>query len=154
VAEADFYTESVHTGLFLFEVDGEEIGSFLEVSGLQVEVEIDSIEEGGNNAFVHKMPGRMTWPNLVFKRGLTKSDNLFTWLQQSAGDGLAANGNKLERKNAAITLLDQKGTRLRTWEVDGAFAVRWQGPTFAAGGDEFASEELEIAHHGFRARNL
>jgi phage tail-like protein len=154
VSKGDYYDESIHSGLFVFEVDGEEIGSFLEVSGLQVDVEVESIEEGGNNGYVHKMPGRMTWPNVVFKRGLTKSDNLFAWLQQSSGDGFAAKGNKLERKSAAITLLDQKGNRLRTWEIDGAFAVRWQGPAFAAGGDEFASEELEIAHHGFRSRNL
>jgi len=55
---------------FLFEVDGIEIGVFREVTGLAVTVGVQEIREGGQNGFVHKMPDRMTWPNLVFRRGV------------------------------------------------------------------------------------
>ena len=146
--------EDARAGTFLFQVDGQEIGWFSEVSGLQVEVAFETIEEGGQNAFVHKVPGRLTWPNLVFKRGITETNNLSEWLEKSSGAGLEATGNKLTRSTGAITLLSRSGKHLRAWEIEGAFPVKWSGPTFSSGSDDTADEELEIAHHGFRAKNL
>jgi phage tail-like protein len=58
---------------FLFEVDGVEIGIFRQVTGLQVTVNVVEISEGGQNSFTHKLPSRMSWPNIVFKRGLTQT---------------------------------------------------------------------------------
>ena len=45
-----------------------------------------------------------------------------------------------------------EGKRLRAWNFDGAFPIKWHGPSFAAGSTDMAVEELEIAHHGFRAQ--
>ena len=81
---------------FLFEVDGVEIGVFREVTGLQVTVNVVEVNEGGQNSFVHKLPARMSWPNIVFKRGLTQSDALFDWLQKSSGEGFAGIGALLQ----------------------------------------------------------
>lgn len=147
----DAFDDAVPTGKFLIEVDGLEIGKFKEVSGLSVDVNVESLEEGGENQFVHKLPGRLQWPNVVLKRGVTKSDNLFGWLNKTSGEGFAGAGNKLERKSAAIVLLASDGSRLRSWELSDAFAVKWTGPSFAATATDAATEELEIAHHGFRA---
>ncbi len=154
MSSADFLELGARTATFVFEVDGIAIGQFLEVSGLELTVEVESIKEGGENNFEHKLPGRITWPNLKFKRGVTRSDSLFDWVKKSSGDGFAGAGNKLVRKTAAVTLVSPTGSRLRTWELDGAFPVRWSGPSFAAGSDDEATEELEIAHHGFGARTL
>ena len=70
---------ATYTGSFLVEVDGKAIGTFTEISGLQVDIAVEEVEEGGQNEFVHKLPGRMKWPNITLKRGVTKSDNLFRW---------------------------------------------------------------------------
>ncbi|MDT4902888.1 MAG: hypothetical protein QOH52_904 [Pseudonocardiales bacterium] len=137
---------------FLFEVDGVEIGVFREVLGLQVTIQVDEIAEGGQNGFVHKMPSRMTWPNLVFRRGLTQSDALFNWMSKSSGEGFAGNNNKLVRSTGAVTALDAIGARLRSWEFQGVFAVRWKGPDFSVGTNQALEEELEVAHHGFKAK--
>lgn len=139
------------TGRFLFEVDGVEIGTFSEVSGLSVEVAVDPVEEGGQNQFIHKLPGRMEWPNIVLKRGITQSDQLFEWLSRTSGDGYEKE-KSLDRNSAAITVLNGTGDRLRTWVMDKALPVKWNGPQFASGSDAFAEEELEIAHHGFRSQ--
>ncbi len=149
-----FYKERAHTASFLVEVDGVEIGYFTEVTGLQVDVEVEDVQEGGENSYSHKLPGRMTWPNIVLKRGITQNDSLLAWLTKSSGEGFAAAGNKLARTSAAITLVGVDGTRLRSWNFDGAFPVKWTGPSFAAESANSANEELEIAHHGFRARDL
>jgi phage tail-like protein len=151
VSSSNAFARSPYSGKFLFEVDGVQIGTFTEVDGLQADVAVEDLEEGGQNQFVHRLPGRMTWPNITFKRGVTDSDNLFSWLQESAGDEFSRNGNRLQRKSAAVTLISNKGERLRAWELTAAFPVRWRGPTFAASSNDLASEELEIAHHGFRS---
>ena len=149
-----YYGQRTHSASFLVEVDGVEIGQFSEVSGLQVDIAVEDVQEGGENSYTHKLPGRMSWPNIVLKRGVTQNDSLLAWLDKSSGEGFSAAGNKLKRSSAAITLLAADGTRLRAWNFDGAFPVKWTGPSFAVESPNAAMEELEIAHHGFRARDL
>lgn len=154
MADDSYYDDRVTASTFMFEVDGLEIGRFSEVSGLEVEIGVDSIEEGGQNGYVHRLPGRMTWPNITLKRGITQSDNLFEWVNKSSGEQFASAGNKLTRATAAITLIGPAGNRLRAWNFVEAFPVKWKGPDFAADATGHASEQLEIAHHGFTAKNL
>jgi phage tail-like protein len=137
---------------FLFEVDGVEIGIFREVTGLQVTIGIEEINEGGQNGYVHKLPGRMSWPHVIFRRGMTESDALFTWMNKSSGEGFAGNANKLVRSTGAVTAIDASGTRLRSWDFADVFPVRWKGPDFETNSNDPLEEELEVAHHGFRAR--
>lgn len=136
---------------FLFEVDGVEIGTFRAVSGLRVDVAVEEYIEGGQNGYVHQLPGMMRWPHLVFTRGLVQSDALFSWVSQTAGEGFAANDDKLTRATGAVTIIDHVGARLRSWEFDGVFAVSWSGPQLLAESDEPLNETLEVAHNGFRA---
>ncbi len=140
------------SGRFLLEVDGIEIGVFSEVNGLELNIGVEEYAEGGQNGFVHKLPGRMTWPNLVFRRGITDSDALFAWVQKSSGQGFAANGNKLTRSTGAITLIASDEKRLRSWNLDGVFPVRWTGPRLSVKESEALEEELEVAHSGFKAK--
>lgn len=138
-------------GNFLLEVDGVEIGMFSAVSGLQLSIQTEDLVEGGQNGFTRKLPGRMDWPNIVMTRGLIKSDNLFDWLSKTSGEGFAAAGNKLKRCTGAITALASDGSRLRAWNLAGCFPVRWKGPEFNVTSNDTLSEELEIAHEGFRS---
>jgi phage tail-like protein len=149
-----FKGELPNSSTFLFEADGVEIGMFLEVSGLEVRVDVATYQEGGENGYVHKLPGRMTWPHVVLKRGVTDSDALFTWVNKTAGAGFAANSNKLTKSSGAITIIGSDGSRLRAWDLQDVFAVRWSGPHFAVGGVEALEEELELAHHGFTSKTF
>ncbi|MDA2944654.1 MAG: phage tail protein [Actinomycetota bacterium] len=133
---------------FLLEVDGLPIGRFSGVSGLQMSVEVETYAEGGENTFEHKFPGRVTWDNLVFKRGITHDNNLFNWFELSVGPGYIMTG-RVPRMTAGITMLSGTGGRLRTWIVQDVFPVRWKGPEFDVGAEEVPTEELEVAHHGF-----
>jgi len=136
-------------GRFLFTVDGLTIGAFTEVSGLSVQIETEELAEGGQNQYTHKLPGRMKWPNLVLKRGITDSDNLFEWFAKCSGDGLTEQGNKLERHHGSVTLLDASGKTVRRWDFVDAYPVKWTGPKLAASSREVAVEELEVCHCGF-----
>ncbi len=138
------------TGQFIFEVDGVRVGAFTEVSGLTVEVDMsEEIKEGGQNEYIHRLPGRLKWSNLVLKRGTTDS-NLFDWFKATSGEGFEENRGRLERTTAALAMVDGMGEIVRTWVFYDAFPVKWTGPKFAATSNEVAMEELEVAHHGFR----
>ena len=139
------------SGRFLFEVDGVEIGMFREVSGLRLDVTVEEYVEGGQNGYVHQLPGVMRWPHLMFTRGLVQSDALFTWVTKTSGEGFSGNDNSLKRATGAVTVINHVGKRLRSWELDGVFAVSWSGPQLLADSDEALNETLEVAHNGFRA---
>ncbi len=148
----DLKGEQPTSASFLFEVDGVEIGVFSQVSGLEVRVEVATYQEGGENGYTHNLPGRMTWPNIVLRSGVTDSDALFSWVNKTAGSGYSANNNSLTRSTGAITVIGSDGTRLRAWELQGVFAVRWHGPNFDVESTDPLGEELELAHHGFTSK--
>jgi phage tail-like protein len=134
-------------GLYRFELDGVEIGTFQEVGGLRVEMKVEEIAEGGQNDFAHKMPGPITWPNIVLKRGMTNGDELFRWFNDTAAGVNAGTG--FQRLTGSVTALDEQRRQVRQWSFTGALPVKWKGPDFSVSGSGIAVEELEIAHHGF-----
>lgn len=137
-------------GKFTFEIDGTTIGAFTEVSGLTVQLDVEELAEGGQNGYTHKLLGRMKWPNLVFKRGLTDTNALFEWLMTASGEGLTASGNKVTPRNGKISVLNAAGEPMRTWTILEAKPVKWSGPRLAASSRDLAIEELEVCHSGFR----
>lgn len=134
-------------GRFSVSTESRQLGTFAEVSGLSVEVGVEEVEEGGVNGYVHKLPGRRSWPNLVLKRGVTDTDNLFEWLNETAGR--VDTGGAVGDDRVTVSLHDETGEVVRSWTVHGAMPVKWSGPTLAASSSDVASEQLEIAHHGF-----
>lgn len=124
-------------------VPGGPIGRFQEVTGLAAELEIKEYPEGGMNDFVHKLPTRVKWPNIVLKRGVTHEKGLLQWFWDTRVSGLQANV-----KSVTLTLKGPGAEDVRTWSLQGAFPVKWTGPTLNAGSNSIASEQLEIAHHG------
>lgn len=146
-----FLEAGPYAATFRVEVDGQEVGQFTQVSGLEVTIATEEILEGGQNSFAHKVPGRMSWPNLVLSRGVTQNDRLLSWVNDSSGEGFAGKGNKVGRSTVAVIMTSQQGKPVRTWELEGAFPVRWKGPQFSSSGSDALVEELEITHHGFRA---
>ena len=144
---------STSSATFNVVVDGKTLGSFMEASGLEVEVEVFEVEEGGQNFFIHKLPGRFKFPNLNLKRGLTADNGLIAWIDESSAGAFEKNGMKLKRTTVALVLTSAKGDPLRTWTFYDAFPVRWNGPSFTSGSDDYLVEELEIAHHGFSVKD-
>ncbi|GAB2681737.1 phage tail protein [Thalassiella azotivora] len=147
------------TGHFTFQVDHVDLGRFMEVSGLSVQMDVEEVVEGGVNGYVHRLPGRLKWPNLVLKRGVTNSDELFAWFYRTWQDASHSQApdttssalvKKATPANASIVLRDPTGKESRRWTVEGAYPVKWSGPKLAASSNELALEELEICHRGFR----
>lgn len=127
---------------FLVEIQGIAIAGFMEVSGLQVEVEVHDYREGGLNEYIHKLPGPTRYPsNLVLKRGITDVDALWKWHQD-------VTQGKIERKNGSIVLMNSAGEEKWRWNFVEAYPVRWVGPDLRASAAEVAVETMELAHRG------
>lgn len=127
---------------FLVEIQGLVVGGFSEVSGLQVEVEVEDYREGGRNEFVHKLAGATRYPaNLVLKHGLMDSRTLWEWHQR------VRLGN-IDRRNGSVILKNGTGAEVWRWNFIGAYPVRWNGPDLRGGTAEVALETLELVHQG------
>ncbi|WGV27997.1 phage tail protein [Halotia branconii] len=117
------------------------VGGFSEVSGLQAETETEDYHEGGVNNFVHRLPKATKFPNLVLKRGITDSFELWVWHQRVIA-------GQIERHNGSVILLDNTYTEKWRWNFSDAYPVKWVGPDLKADGNAVAIETLELAHNG------
>jgi phage tail-like protein len=122
-------------------VTGMAVGSFSEVSGLEVNTEFEEIKEGGVNHFVHKLPKISKYANLVLKRGITNSDLLFKW-HQNVIMGI------IDRKSLTVILVDTQKRELKKWMYQNAFPVKWTGPDLKADSNTVAIESVEMVHQG------
>ena len=145
---ADVYP--VSAGKFRFSIDGVQVGSFSEVSGLEVSLDLHEIKEGGRNGGALRVPNGLSWPNLRLKRGITESSALFDWFSQVTTE--ADLGKPISMRSSSLELTDEAGEIVRSWAMVDVMPVKWTGPTFGAGSSEIAVEELEIAHGGFSAQ--
>lgn len=126
---------------FLVEIDGITQAAFKECSGLDSTTEPVQYRQGGENNTIRKLPGKTTYSDIVLKRGLTDSDELWKW-RKTVIDG------KAERKNGSIIVLDTTGVEKLRWNFIEAWPTKWEGPTFDANANDIAIETLTIAHEG------
>jgi phage tail-like protein len=134
--------ELVAANVFGVRIPGMELGYFMECNGLAVEVEVEEYAEGGNNEFVHQLPGRLIYPKLELGRGLTTEDNLLKWFMQTR--------LKADRKEVIIDIFNRYGEIHRSFTFDQAYPVKWSGPTIATSAAGAATETLTIAHAGLK----
>ncbi len=99
-------------------------------------------DEGGENNYVHKLPGRLKVSNVTLKRGLVKSNEFLTWCMKAALE------KPMDRRNVSIVLFDQAANTVMRWNFLNAFPVKWVGPQFTADSTTLAIESVELAHEG------
>lgn len=116
-------------------------GGFTDCSGIGVTTEIFDYTEGGQNGFVHRLPTRAKPSDLVLKRGMLISTDLWSWVRR-------VNGGTFQRKDGLIVLLTQRGVPAQGWMFHRALPLNWQGPSLAASQNGVATESLTLAHEG------
>ena len=114
---------------------------FSEVSGLAIEMAVEEVEEGGNNGFVHRLPGRCKVSNLTLKRGMTRSNEFLKWVLEVAQ-------GKIVPRNLSVILYDIEGKEFIRWNFSGAYPIKWMGPQCKSDDSATAIETLELAHKG------
>lgn len=119
--------------------------SFKEVSGIGSEMDLESVEEGGENRFTHQLPRRLKHANLVVKRGITNtSSKLVKWVQESLESDFLGS---FVTKQIQVCLFNPSGDPLHTWVFDNAYPVKWEVQGFDSEKNELVIETIEFAYN-------
>ncbi|MCW2607057.1 MAG: hypothetical protein JWO60_1750 [Frankiales bacterium] len=124
-------------------VDGVSLPTFTECQGLAAEYAVESWTEGGQNEYVHQLPGRISFTPLTLTRYVDgASGGLAAWFS-SVGDV------RQRHRTARVSAVDAAGKPVAHWDLTSAFPSKYTGPTFSSTGTTAATESLELVHHGF-----
>lgn len=119
-----------------------DFGTFTSCEGLGFEVTVEQREEGGNNSYVHQLPGRMKFTNIKLTRPVTKdSPSVAAWVAKMVIEPT--------RYDASITAMSHHGQVVATYHLMGVIPVKWTGPQLNVDSPKVATETFELAHHGF-----
>ena len=145
--------------LFNFEVQivasgrgGDEVfaraAAFSEVSGLEINIEVREVREGGYNTGVRRLAGKTSHPNLVLKRGVTLDMGFWEWVQRCTNgtfplpyvDGTVVQFSPSE---------DRGGTAQARFRFTNGIVTKVKSADLnAIGSSSVPIEELHIAHEG------
>ena len=131
-------------------INGDDSGAdayFQEVSGLEMELEVEDVVEGGQNGFKHRLPTRAKYNNLILKRGLIlEGSNMLSWCQNTIQKVFQ---KAIELKSIAVQLQDSAGNPLMTWNFNNAYPIKWKVSDFNAEENAIVIENLEFAYRDF-----
>src|SRR5215475_666030 len=100
---------------FRVEIEGIVQGGFTECSGLGSHIEVIEAREGTDvPSATRKVPGRVTYPDIVLRWGVTASRELYNW-HRAVIDG------KLDRRSGAVVLLDSERQEVVRWNFTGGW---------------------------------
>ena len=109
-----------------------------------LQVDVEKIQEGGQNAYIHQLPVRVNLGTVTLRHGLTRDMSLLNWY-------LAVMKGDLEKayRQVTVVLVDSTTIPVVIWNFRNAYPVKWSGPSLKSDSSEIAIEEIEFVYHGF-----
>jgi len=117
---------------------------FQSVSGLSVEYETETIKEGGENRFLHTLPGRTKYTDLSLKRGLITDSEVLKWCFDAFENRIFV------LADLQIMLLNEKHLPLKTWSIVQAWPKKWAVSDFNAEENSLVVETLDLSYRYFK----
>lgn len=116
---------------------------FQEVTGLNAELGIEEVTEGGENRFSHRLPNRAKFGNLVLKRGMANSSQLVSWVED------AIYNFSFKPVDAIVSMLNEKHEPIFVWSFSKVWPVKWQASDLKAQDNAIAIETFELSYDNF-----
>lgn len=116
---------------------------FQEVSGLDVEMEMDPYSEGGQNRFTWRLPKRARYSDLVLKRGMFMGSGIILWCQNAFENFV------FEPVNITIALLNSSHVPVQAWYVVNAIPKKWTISNFNAQENSVVVESITLSYQFF-----
>lgn len=116
---------------------------FQSVTGLAIDMQTQSVNEGGEHRFEHVLPIRTKYSNLVLKRGLTQNSKLIEWCTD------AFQTLTIYPKDVLVHLLNEEHEPLMTWNIVQAWPKKWSVSDFNAEKGALVLETLELQYQYF-----
>jgi phage tail-like protein len=99
---------------------------FQEVSGLEMQMNMESITEGGQNRFTWELPVRAKYSDIVLKRGMFIGSGILMWCKNAFENFV------FEPVNIIISLLNEHHVPIQAWYVVNAIPKKWSVSNFNA----------------------
>lgn len=122
---------------YVVSIDGQLQAAFTECTIPIVEWEVERLKEGGNNTYIHQLPGQRKPASVQLKNGVGKSELMDWYLENMEGT--------LTRKTITITLLNSEKQPVMVWHVKDVFPTKWTGPQLESDSKTLAIQTLELA---------
>ena len=116
---------------------------FQEVSGLDVELEMEPVKEGGQNRFTHQLPVRNRYTDITLKRGLFIGSGITLWCKNAIENFVFVPTNVL------ISLLTPEHIPLQSWYVINAIPKKITISNFNAQENSVVVESLVLSYNYF-----
>ena len=120
---------------------------FQSVSGLSAEMEYEEVKEGGVNQYVHQLPVRSKFSELVLKRGMLMGSKLVKWVNE------AIDNFEFTPLNLEVTLLNEKHEPLQTWKVVHVLPKKVEVSAFDAEKSELVIETITLSYNYYKSIN-
>ncbi len=117
---------------------------FQDVSGIGVDLETESITEGGENRFTYKLPIRAAYTNLVLKRAMITSGDLISWCND------AIENLDISPVSVVVSLLNEQHEPLKSYAFINAYPLKWSVSNFNAESNNLVIETIELYYQFFR----
>jgi phage tail-like protein len=121
---------------------------FQEVSGLSISVNVDTYNEGGENRFVHRLPGRTTYTDLTLKRGMTLISGVTAWCID------AVENFNYHPTNMLISLLNEDHLPVSSWYVANAYPIKYEISGLNAENGQIVVESMTLRYEYYKTLNL
>jgi len=123
-------------------IDSLPLGNFSKCEGLKASYDMKAYEEGGQNGYVHQLPGRIKYESITLTRPIdAQSKAVSAWF--------ASFRVAVRRANAQITVMDVAGNDVMDWTLSGVVPVSWSAGSADAAGNGVMTETLVLSHEGF-----
>lgn len=114
--------------------------AFSECDGLELNQEVKTIREGGNNSAQIRLAGPTAYGTLTLKRGLTAGFDLWDWFKRSQDDpSLTADAD-------VVLLAQDSSTERARFVLQGCRPLKLKAPPLNARDGMVAVEELQVAY--------
>ena len=116
------------------------------VSGLDRDLQVEEIQEGGVNTYSHRLPKPVKYKNLVLKRALTVDDSkntVLTWIRNAMENFVIA------PQTITVSMLNIEHKAVRSWTIYGAYPVKTSLSTIDASKNEILIDTIELAFQRF-----
>jgi phage tail-like protein len=128
-----------------FQLDGGPVNiGFQDVAGIGVDLETETITEGGENRFSYKLPVRAAYTNLVLKRALITSGELIQWCND------AIENLDIKPVSVVVSLLNENHEPLKSYAFINAYPLKWSISNFNAESNNLVIETIELYYQFFR----
>jgi phage tail-like protein len=109
------------------------------IPGISIDV-VEYRTGGGEESGVQKLPGLARYPDVILRRGIIGSLDLYNWINE------VRNGSSNAARTVTIQLLSEDRVPVVTWKLLRAWPAKYSGPTLDAKGTDIAMEELTLSY--------